>query len=229
MRKKYVILLVVNFRVQIMRLFKCLLTLPVVLHFGISLNLSVAFPSVAGQRTRFFCGTIQGAPATQALTRRGLITVIRWASDYFSASGFSPERRCELVSARFQQYYQEGTLRYLTTGIMNNQPVICTAQSRSGGCLNILFTLRPGSDPQVALQGLQNISSKSTNTGWLNESSPGGNIAQNNNYVDMEEFLNSAPLENSNSSVTPISPPETNPSESPTNKPNSGSVIPFNW
>ena len=102
-------------------------------------------PSEAENR-RFFCDTdnhhsLGNVPSTIARTTRGDIPIINWVSE--RTNGWTPERRCELVSQRFQRYYDNGTLKYIRTGNINNHPVICVASSKGGDCLerDVLLTL----------------------------------------------------------------------------------------
>jgi hypothetical protein len=145
------------------------------------------------QTTSFVCGVSNGTPATLARTQRGDVPVIRWASNYFSGSGWTPERRCEEVSQRFQSYYDNGTLKYLTTGIMNGLPVICTAIQEGGACQDLLLTLRQDANPGQALQQLLAVRSRAS-SGPLSQSSE-------RVYIDVEDYLQTAPLNNQESEM----------------------------
>ena len=82
--------------------------------------------------TSFVCGKSQGTPATIARTKKGDFPIILWSSEAMSDAGFTPQLRCQQVSARFQSFYRNGRLKSLTTGTLNNQPVICaTAKAKS--------------------------------------------------------------------------------------------------
>jgi hypothetical protein len=134
--------------------------------------------------TNFVCGTWQGAPATLAQTAQGeTVPVILWVSDYFSQSGFDPQTRCQLVSERFQQYYSEGTLNYLTTGRMNRMPVVCVAEVEGGSCSGLLFTLKPENNPSETLQRLLAVRVRAQ--GPLNETN-------SRIYIDMKQYLEEA-------------------------------------
>jgi hypothetical protein len=146
-----------------------------------------SLPSSASSGTKYFCGQSQGKPATIAQTPTGQVVVIRWTSTIFPPP-YTPEERCQIVSDKFQQYHQNGTLRYLTTGRENRQLVVCTAQSLNGGCVGTLFTLKPGSNPKATLKALMNVGSKAVKGAVLQES-------YDRAYFDMKEFLNSAPRE----------------------------------
>lgn len=83
------------------------------------------------------------------------VTLLRWQSDYFEESGYTPEKRCKEVAPRFQEAYDNGSLTYITNGRMNNQPVICTS-TEEGVCEDLLFTLRPEFDkPESILRQLR--------------------------------------------------------------------------
>jgi hypothetical protein len=147
-----------------------------------------SLPSSAAPGTKYFCGQSQGKPATIAQTPTGDVVVIRWTSDHFEKSGYTPAERCRIVSDKFQQYHQNGTLRYITTGRENRQLVVCTAQNLNGGCVGTLFTLKPGSNPKATLKALMNVGSKAVRGGVLQES-------YDRVYFNMDELLSTAPRE----------------------------------
>ncbi len=144
-------------------------------------NLEGGSKNIVSQTT-FVCGQIEGVPTTIARTPQGIdVPIIRYVSGYFAESGYTNEYRCQEVSARFQRYASEGTLKYMATGKMNGYPVICVAETQGGSCGNrILITLKQNSDPRATLQALIDIRNNSGLV--LNET--GSRL-----YVDMEEFL----------------------------------------
>jgi hypothetical protein len=154
-----------------------------------------AAPNQGGD-AKFICGTSQGVPATVALTSRGYVPVVRWSSNYFGRSGFSPQARCKTVSAKFQQYYQNGMLNYLTPSYQNRQPVICVAASKGGPCAGVLFTLKPTANPMTTLKQLMRVRTQASGA-VLNEStaSPMPVNASDERYLDMQEFLQTAAVE----------------------------------
>lgn len=141
---------------------------------------------VIAQPPSFYCGQSQGYPATLARTPRGDVTVIQWVSDFFSASGWTPETRCQEVSRRFQTFSRSGTLQFVTTGYINRQPVICAAQERYGRCTGLLLTLKPGSNPTATLQRLMNAAAYGSSA--LHESTV------ETLYINMKDFLRKAPV-----------------------------------
>lgn len=99
----------------------------------------------------FFCGSNNGIPATLVQhPNRGEVIFIRWTSDYFEGSGWTPQRRCEEVSKRFQKAQSQGTLIYIVPGRMNGYDVICASRSADGPCEEMLFTLKQKEDREAS-------------------------------------------------------------------------------
>lgn len=152
---------------------------------ALTLTTVAAFQSPSkADNTTFHCGVWvtgpnAGVPVTFAQTPIGAIPIINWVSHQFSDSGYTPERRCQEVSGRFQSAYNQGTLNYITTGYKNGQPVVCTSSSNGGGCSMVLFTLKPGSDASRTVQQLFDI--RNLAAGALYES--------DTVYLDMNAFL----------------------------------------
>ncbi|XHL96466.1 MAG: COP23 domain-containing protein [Microcoleus anatoxicus] len=148
-------------------------------------------PSYA-QGATFFCGVSRdGIPTTFANTRRGTVEVVKWTSEFFTDSGYTPERRCQEVSSRFQRHRERGQLNFLTAGYLNGQPAICAGNS-SPPCTSekLLFTLKPGSDAAARIQQIFNISVGASNAP-LYESRDGSNSSAT---VDLNRFLEQAPV-----------------------------------
>ncbi|NJM72712.1 MAG: hypothetical protein HC862_22640 [Scytonema sp. RU_4_4] len=127
--------------------------------FTITSTATLTQPSYAqnqAQNQKFFCGMSRGIPATLVHTSRGNIPMIRWVDAGFTPP-WTPERRCEDISDRFQRFYDNGTLNFLRAGKSERQPVLCVASEKGGPCLpdGVLLTLKPGQNPQDVLQQLQ--------------------------------------------------------------------------
>jgi Circadian oscillating protein COP23 len=152
---------------------------------------------------RFFCGksrnpvTGDETPTTMARTQRGNVLMIHWKSTFFAnrLNDFTPESRCLEVSRRFQAFYSQGTLSYLTTGKINDQNVICVAQEYGGACKGLLLTLEPKDDPQEILRDLMDVR--------INAKGP---ITRGTSpiYIDVEEFLDAAPVQDKSLSAVPV-------------------------
>jgi Circadian oscillating protein COP23 len=147
------------------------------------------------QKVQFICndsfdkGTGARLPTTFAWAERGKIAVVRWKTEEFA--GYSPQKRCDEVSPRFQEAYDRGTLKMITNGKVNGQPVICTATEYRGKCETLLMTLRSTDDSIKILNSFKDI---------LNGRGAGP-ILHNSGFpqvyyqVDIETFLRTAPVE----------------------------------
>ena len=61
---------------------------------------------------------------------------------------------------RFQQFHATNNLKFITTGRMNNLPVICVANSDGGACAGLLYTLKPGQNATATLRKVLDIQTK---------------------------------------------------------------------
>jgi len=123
----------------------------------IALPLVSALPANAEKpQVNFYCSTSTKQPRTVAKTKTREINLVVWSSEAFDKSGFSPARRCKMVSDRLQGFAEGGSLRYITTGIVNNQKVICVANTKGGKCRpnGLVLTLEPGDNPKEVLKTL---------------------------------------------------------------------------
>ncbi len=83
---------------------------------------------------RYFCGQdAEGTYTTYAETPKGKQAIIRWKSEYFSKSNWTPEARCQEVSPKFDQAAMNNQLNYITNDTQNNLPVVCAAIDESEG------------------------------------------------------------------------------------------------
>ncbi|WP_036476949.1 COP23 domain-containing protein [Myxosarcina sp. GI1] len=106
-------------------------------------------------QTGFRCDNSSGTFTTIYHNNQGVEEPwIQWVSDHFSGSGWTPEARCQEVSARLETFRLNKQLKYVTLGTINNQQVICVASQNQGPCEGIIYTLKPGQD---GLQALNNL------------------------------------------------------------------------
>lgn len=154
----------------------------------------VLTPNLAEAQTTkntYRCITRNGKPTTVVETKRGKIELIVWESKFFGNSGWPPQKRCQAVTQRFQQFSDSGTLRLITSGKMNNQPVICVGENKAGqGVIckskGLLMTLQPQDNPKKVMEDLFDISARVS----------GGGIQRGDNEttINIEVFLDQAPL-----------------------------------
>lgn len=131
-------------------------------------------------RDYFFCGKDpHGRPTTYVNTPSGNMPLIRWVSHYFEPSSYTPEARCQDVSQRFNRFYGQGILNFITTGFVNNQPVVCVASRMGGPCTATLFTLKSGQNATRTIQQLFDV--RAGASGPLLES-------EERIYVDMRPY-----------------------------------------
>ncbi|AMW30153.1 MULTISPECIES: COP23 domain-containing protein [Arthrospira] len=169
-------------------------------------------PDVAqAQVTSFYCDMNSpiGYPTVYARTPAGNKPIVSLYSEYFSASGYSPERRCQEIAQRFTNFSHTGQLRYLTAGYVNNLPVICVVSDHGMPCASntILFTMK-ADDPEPAeskLQRLFNIRRGASDILFESEDDAGV-------YINFDQFLGGVPAEAATPTpTTPSTPPSSQP------------------
>ncbi|MEO0934142.1 MAG: COP23 domain-containing protein [Cyanobacteria bacterium J06641_2] len=146
------------------------------------------------EAVKFMCKEIfdpaseSNIPATVAWVpqRQGHVRLIAWKSQYFSS--WSPQKRCNSVTNKFQKYYNEDRLNYLSTGKRNGYPVICAAKPGET-CTknNHLFTIKHGHNPKIVLQRLLGIFGGDSSTVLYQNS--GKKL-----HVEMKNVFENAPL-----------------------------------
>ena len=156
-------------------------------------NKQSAKPSV-----EYRCIDRNGTPATVAYTTRGAIELIVWKSNYFSDSGYTPERRCQEVTIRFQQHSDAKNLRYISTGTINQHKVICISE-KSGACKSngLLITLQYDDNPEQVMRDLFDLATRQSSGGITRV---GGRNRSLKEMVDLDKFLAESPTIDSTSS-----------------------------
>lgn len=182
------------------------------------LGATVGFQRPSQAQTTFVCqfSPDQNLYTTYAQTPRGAVPVVRWYSEHFSAAGYTPERRCQEVSARFQNLHSQRLLDFVTAGYLNGQPVVCASQNGSCNSGNLLFTLKAGSDAAAVLQQLFDLRSNASSTP-LYQSSRGSSAPT----IDMNDYLENAAVETPENSTSEAAPTEAAPAET---QPSGGSL-----
>ncbi|GAX42638.1 hypothetical protein NIES4075_36410 [Tolypothrix sp. NIES-4075] len=135
----------------------------------------------------FYCDQSNSTPTTFVRTEDGKkLPFIRWVGNYGSSQEWTPEKRCQEVSRRFQINYERGTFKHIITGAIRGVPVICAARSQSDRCTDrtLLFSLKPGTNPNDTLRKLLDRRALAAGNA-LDES--GGNKRI---YIDLDRYLN---------------------------------------
>ncbi|MGK7896732.1 MAG: COP23 domain-containing protein [Xenococcus sp. (in: cyanobacteria)] len=148
-------------------------------------------------RVTFFCGeTIEAnsgdkLPTTLAwVPQRGKnVPIIYWKSYPFRGAKWTNQKRCDSVSPKFQTFYENNLLGYLTHGISRQgYPVICAVVTDTEQCNtdNQLFQLKPDQQGGEVLRSLMDIFESRTAQPLYQSS--GKQV-----YVPMNNFLEEAP------------------------------------
>lgn len=108
-------------------------------------------------KIQFECVSNRGIPTTIVIGPSGEKPMISWKSTHFANDGWTPESRCKEVTSRISRAYDAGTLRYFTTGRINNMPVICSTSSERGSCESLIYTLKPNQNAGATLKALLKV------------------------------------------------------------------------
>ena len=177
--------------------------------FALTLGTTAATePGAAQRNNKFFCGISEGVPATMVRTSNRNVPIIIWVDRGFELSGWTPERRCQEVSGRFQRYHSQGILAYIRTGTVHRHPVLCVTNYQGGVCQSdrVLITLKPGSDAQFYLDSLIGIRNGSGAVLQLNEGEVFSYDENRELYANVEEWIKELSVEEGNSQ--PVQPVE---------------------
>ncbi len=101
------------------------------------------------KQVTFACVATDKTIATVARTSNQDIPIITWSSKIFS-SDWTPEKRCQQVTKKFENLRQKNALNYITTSVVNGSPVICAVKTVNESCTDeaILITLKDRSEAQ---------------------------------------------------------------------------------
>ena len=153
------------------------------------------------RKASFFCGTDGGKPATIAqLPKKDdntpLKTLIIWEIDDFK--GYPPEKRCRLVSQKFQYNQNTGHLKYIVSGKANGWPVLCASKQNYNYIVdcpnsNVLMTLLQGDDSQDMIRKLQQLNTGDSNTPMMHSSDKA--LVSNGNLqaINVNKWIDNSP------------------------------------
>jgi Circadian oscillating protein COP23 len=148
-------------------------------------TVAITYQTSEAANQDFFCDTYGGVPVTYANYQDGLRRpMIRWYESL--SSGKTPLQRCKEVSRRFQINKDNGNLRTIINGKINNYPVICAAKNSFDSCTRetLLFTLRHRDNPKDVLRRL--LDPNAFEKGLiLNQSSNSSQVV-----IDFQTYLN---------------------------------------
>lgn len=176
--------------------FKLLITSLLGIAVTLASNLPVLQVHADDSEVKFVCANSYDSesgkdlPTTYALTTKGKLPIIRWQKDFADAD-YTLQQRCEVVSSRFQEAYDNDSLSLITNSTIDNQPVICTIDAPGEDCNTLLITLRPEEDTLKVLNNLrQALNGEQVSVLKHNVDTP-----QIYYQVDIDNFLETAPVE----------------------------------
>jgi hypothetical protein len=171
-------------------------TLAMFAGLAVALGITIAHPEASSAKTNtYYCAKLNGGWNTFVNTPRGRVTLINWVRTV--SAQWTPESRCLAVSQRFQKFLDNGSLKYIRTGNVNRQPVLCVADQRGGTCpdKNVLITLQPGADPEEVLIQLIDFRRSVSGQTIVLSNDDAGFYQDGEFYVDMEKFLETVPVD----------------------------------
>lgn len=165
---------------------------------SVAIGSAIANPATAQIKTNntYYCAQLNGSWNTFVNTPRGRINLINWANKF--GKNWTPQKRCSTVSQRFQNFLDNGNLKFIRTGNINRQPVLCVADVKGGLCPddNVLITLKEGTDPEGVLIRLVDFRRSVSGQTLTLSSDDAGFYSDGEFYVDMDKFLESVPVDN---------------------------------
>ena len=98
--------------------------------------------------TRFTCELVNGEYTVMYYPESQPDRGYPWAIPSQLGGGWTPQKRCDAITARFESYRQDGLLE-LTTGVENGYDTICVTTQLDPTDCRIVLTVPPGQDPQL--------------------------------------------------------------------------------
>lgn len=98
--------------------------------------------------TRFTCEQVNGEYTVMYYPESQPNEGYPWAIPSELGGGWTSQKRCDAITARFESYRQDGLLE-LTTGVENGYDTICVTTQLDPTDCRIVLTVPPGQDPQL--------------------------------------------------------------------------------
>jgi len=98
--------------------------------------------------TRFTCEQVGGEYTVMYYPESQPNQAYPWAIPSELGGGWTPQKRCDAITARFESFRQDGLLE-LTTGEENGYDTICVTTQVDPTDCRLVLTVPPGQDPQL--------------------------------------------------------------------------------
>ncbi|MEM9540002.1 MAG: COP23 domain-containing protein [Cyanobacteria bacterium P01_E01_bin.42] len=95
---------------------------------------------------RFTCTTNEGVP-TVMYSPKEQEDAYPWAVPQALGGGWTPQKRCEVIAQRLEQYRPDGMVE-LQNSTENNYDVVCVTTEKDPAC-RIVLTVPPGQSPEI--------------------------------------------------------------------------------
>lgn len=95
---------------------------------------------------RFACTTHEGVP-TVMYSPEEQESAYPWAVPQALGGGWTPQKRCEVIAQRLEQYRPDGMVE-LQNSTENNYDVVCVTTEKDPAC-RIVLTVPPGQSPEI--------------------------------------------------------------------------------
>jgi len=107
-------------------------------------------PSTTAQNgdTRFRCELVNGEYTVMYSPESQPNQSYPWAIPSELGGGWTPQKRCDTITQRFEEYRTEGLLE-LATGTENGYDTICVTTNLDPSDCKLILTVPPGQDPQL--------------------------------------------------------------------------------
>ena len=98
--------------------------------------------------TRFTCELVNGEYTVMYYPESQPNQGYPWAIPSELGGGWTPQKRCDAITSRFESYRQDGLLE-LTTDVENGYDTICVTTQLDPTDCRLVLTVPPGQDPQL--------------------------------------------------------------------------------
>ena len=98
--------------------------------------------------TRFSCQLVNGEYTVMYSPESQPEQSYPWAIPSELGGGWTPQKRCDAITERFEEYRGEGLLE-LATGTENGYDTICVTTQLDPSDCKLILTVPPGQDPQL--------------------------------------------------------------------------------
>ena len=98
--------------------------------------------------TRFSCELVNGEYTVMYFPESQPDRSYPWAIPSELGGGWTPKKRCDAITQRFEEYRGEGLLE-LATGTENGYNTICVTTQLDPSDCKLILTVPPGQDPQL--------------------------------------------------------------------------------